>query len=84
MPAATEKKEAKSKKTAPARLLELSRNADASVQYAVASNANAPVQALEYLAGHGKFTILKAVAGNPNVTPVILERLAMHKQWTVS
>ncbi len=83
MPDSAEKKETKSKKTAPQRLLELSRNADPSVQYAVASNPNAPVQALEYLAGHGKFTILKAVAGNPNVTALILERLARHKQWTV-
>ena len=83
MPDSAEKKEAKSKKTAPQRLLELSRNPDPSVQYAVASNPNAPVQALEYLAGHGKFTILKAVAGNLSVTALILERLARHKQWTV-
>ena len=83
MDSSAAKKEAKSKKTAPARLLELSRHADPSVQLAVAKNPNTPVAALEYLSGHGKLTILKAVAGNPSTPPAILERLALHKQHTV-
>jgi hypothetical protein len=67
------KKEAKSKKTLATRLLELARNADPTVQYAVSANPNAPLAALEYLSGHGKWTILKAVALNPNVSEAILE-----------
>jgi hypothetical protein len=77
------KKEAKNKKTLPTRLLELAKNADPTVQYAVASNPNAPLLALEYLSGHGKWTILKAVAGNPNVSTAILEKLAGKTQPTV-
>lgn len=65
MDSSTAKKEAKSKKTTPARLLELSRHLEPSVQLAVAKHANIPVAALEYLSGHSKFTILKAVAEHP-------------------
>lgn len=83
MDSSNAKKEAKSRKTAPARLLELSHHADPSVQLAVAKHANTPVTALEYLSGHGKFTILKAVAEHPSTPSAILERLAFHKQHTV-
>ncbi len=77
------KKEAKSKKTTATRLLELAKTADPTVQYAVAANPNTPLAALEYLSGHGKWTILKAVAVHPNVSLAILEILAAHKQVTV-
>jgi hypothetical protein len=77
------KKEAKSKKTLPARLLELAKTPDPTVQYAVANNPNTPLPALEYLSGHGKWTILKAVAHNKNVSAAILEKLAGHKQPSV-
>jgi hypothetical protein len=83
MDVAALKKEAKSKKTPATRLLELARNTDPTVQYAVAANPKAPLGALEYLSGHGKWTILKAVALNPNVSLAILEKLAAHKQNTV-
>ncbi len=80
---ATLKKEAKSKKTLASRLLELAKLPDPTVQYAVAVNPKAPLAALEYLSGHGKWTILKAVASNPNINLEILEKLAKHKQNTV-
>ncbi len=83
MDVTTLKKEAKSKKTLASRLLELAKTPEPTVQYAVAANPNAPLAALEYLSGHGKWTILKAVAVNPNVSLAILEKLASHKQNTV-
>ncbi len=83
MDSAALQKEARSKLTTPARLLELTANRDLKVQLAVAGNPRSPSAALEYLSGHGKFNILKAVAKNPSTPAAVLERLAAHKQATV-
>ena len=80
MDSSVAKKEAKSKKTTPARLLELSYHPDPSVQLVVSKHPNTPVAALEYLSSHGKVTIVKEIAKHPNTPSAILERLALHQQ----
>jgi hypothetical protein len=77
------KKEAKSKKTSAARLEELARHSDTSIQLAVANNPNANAATLEYLSGHGMWNILKAVAKNPSMPSSAQIRLARHKQVSV-
>jgi hypothetical protein len=77
------KKEAKSTKTSAAKLLELAKHPEPSIQLIVANNPSAPLAALEYLSRHGKWNILKAVAKNPGTPIVVLEKLAIHKQPTV-
>ena len=75
------KREAVSKNTSPARLVELAEMPDESVQRAVAKNQHALPETLEKLGSSSDYKTRMAVAANPSSSASLLEKLAGDKDY---
>ncbi|WP_309569942.1 hypothetical protein [Deinococcus sp.] len=76
------KREARSKNTSAARLIELAA-IDPKLSREIAKNQHTPLPVLERLARSTDVHTRKAVVYHPAITPAVLETLSSDRQWTV-